>query len=183
MNPDPSAHSSLVFTGTHRTSKKGKGKAKAKEEHVFQLTDDIHAAESMVLGKQNAAHKYEVRHRFVVIAYEDAHCLVRLPWSNRLLQWRSSLCMRATRRISTRMTMSPPQVSLDSCASRPLWYVRSPAGPYRSGKFKSHGLADQLPTVADNRLPFGKAGRAPQILRIVPPTAQSRWKAYGDERA
>ena len=72
----PSAHSNPVFIGTDRSSKKGKGKGKAKEEHVFQLTDDIHAAESMVPGKQNAAHKYEVRHCFVVIVYDNAHCLI-----------------------------------------------------------------------------------------------------------
>ncbi|KAM5534298.1 hypothetical protein V8D89_012026 [Ganoderma adspersum] len=50
----------VPMNGTDGSSKKGKGKGRAKEEHVFQLTDDIHAAESMVLGKQNAAHKYEV---------------------------------------------------------------------------------------------------------------------------
>ncbi|PIL37257.1 hypothetical protein GSI_00950 [Ganoderma sinense ZZ0214-1] len=58
--PFPPAHSSPVLSGIGRASKKGKGKGKAKEEHVFQLTDDIHAAEFMILGEQIAAHKYEV---------------------------------------------------------------------------------------------------------------------------
>ncbi|KAI1796274.1 arginine-tRNA-protein transferase [Ganoderma leucocontextum] len=46
--------------GSDGTSKKGKSKGKGKEEHKFKLTDDIRAVESMVLGEQNAAHKYEV---------------------------------------------------------------------------------------------------------------------------
>lgn len=65
-----------MFIGTDRSSKKGRGKGKAKEERVLHLTDDMHAVESRVLEKQNAAHKHEVRHRFVVIVYDNAHCLI-----------------------------------------------------------------------------------------------------------
>ena len=59
--------SRAAFIDADRTSKNGKSKGKAKEEHIFQLTDDIHAAESLVLGEHKAVHKYEVCIRFVIL--------------------------------------------------------------------------------------------------------------------
>ena len=54
----------LVLTAVHRTPTKGKtnskAKGKGKAEHVFNLTGDIHAAESIVLKDEAPAHRYEV---------------------------------------------------------------------------------------------------------------------------
>ena len=54
----------LVLIAVYRTPTKGKTKDKAKgkgkAEHVFNLTDDIHAAESIFLKDDAPAHRYEV---------------------------------------------------------------------------------------------------------------------------
>ncbi len=119
-----------------------KGKSKREGERRAYISACRRHTCLGIYGPRGAESSSQIRglHRVVDITY-DPNCPARLSWSNHLSRRRSSLYTRATRRIFTRKMLSPAEVSPDSCASHPWWYVRSPAGP-RSIHAKFDRLTD-----------------------------------------